>query len=304
MFTKLHPGTKSPLDDTCCMLDSGELVALAESKLYTLDPSQNYGTLTVYPVESISKLPPRRQPTTVIGLAGSDIYKTLPVDPTQLYPTYALAVAAAVKRRRERPNVDIGILIYFPQRSKCNPSYLVSKHYNGGIWRKTEHCFTDRISDTLVAYQTNSDFGLVRSNPHLYLQHGPVLIGHVDRFQPPGRISSALVANHRYQTAKTERLEVIFREIEPELQKQLGCFDPKILETRQCLQCNARRPKRRCRVCLVPYCDEKCQSLDWPTHRALCKAIASVRGLQLNDQSGPCNLFFAAAKRAGLDWEF
>lgn len=91
-----------------------------------------------------------------------------------------------------------------------------------------------------------------------------------------------------------ERLWPVFKEVAlPELQK-LMCFDPKIMTLRQCRKCNTRNPKQRCQACLIPYCDQKCQLRDWPEHKKECKAIASVRGLQLSDQTGPCNIFMEA----------
>lgn len=152
MFAKFHPETDCKLDDKCFMLESGELLALTESILYVLDSDQS--ELKSYPITTSSKLPKLKKPQTAVGIAGSDIYKTLPVDPAQLYSTYDEAVSTVVKGRREKPNVDLGILIYFPQKSNCKPSYMVSTYYNGGIWRDTKHCFTERISDTLVALPT------------------------------------------------------------------------------------------------------------------------------------------------------
>ena len=283
------------LDDKCFILDNGVLVASHGSKFYTLDPVQQYLEIRVYPDVSSSDVHPPKRPHSVIGVAGSDTYKTLPVDLNHLYPTYPLAVAAAVKGRRDNP-VDIGILIYFPQKSKYKPSYMVSPYYNGGVWRDDKHCFAEQISDSLIAYQTNSDFGLVKTNAHLSHKYGPVFIGHVDRFRPPGRISSALVANYRYETGQIERHLPILRQTESERKELSRNFSPMILNDRKCRLCNARKPSQKCKICLVPYCDKNCQRIDWSRHKQDCKQIASIRGLQTSDKTGLCDKFMTVAR--------
>ncbi len=275
MFAEVHPDA-SRLDDTCFLLGDGVLVAYAKSNVYALDPDENYSELKVYPKKNSSRLHLPKHYNRTIGVAGSDPYKILPVDPNQLYATYPLAIAAVVKGRRASPDVDMGILIYVPRKRKNPPAYMVSSHYNGGIWRDDKHCFTEQISDTLVAYQTDSDFGLVEASAHLP-SYGPIIIGHIDRFRPPGRISSALIAYYRF----------IQGLIDPEESKELlRNFHLTILTSRKCRFCSTRKPGQKCNLCLVPYCGKECQKVDWPRHKKECKQIASARGLQLPKSSG------------------
>jgi hypothetical protein len=284
MFAKSHPEA-SRLDDTCFLLDGGALVASDECYIYVLDPDENYSDIRVYPRQLSSKVRQPKHHHQTIGVAGSDPYQTLPVDPNQLYPTYPLAVAAAVRGRRANPDVDLGILIYFPQNRKNKPNYLVSPHYNGGIWRDDKHCFTEQISETHVAYLTDSDFGLVKSNAHIP-SYGPIIIGHIDRFRPPGRISSALVAYYRFSQGLIERFLPDLEKTKEESKDLFRNFHPALLNNRKCRLCNTRKPGKKCNICLIPYCDKECQKIDWPRHKKECKQMASARGLQLSDPTG------------------
>lgn len=124
MFANLRVGVNSWLDDNCVIWDDGKLSALDASNLYVLDPAQNYRELKSYPVASSFAMLKRQQSTSVIGVAGSDVYKTLPVDQLQLYPTYSSVLAAAVEARRADPKVEVGILIYVPQKCTPRPTYM------------------------------------------------------------------------------------------------------------------------------------------------------------------------------------
>ena len=174
-----------------------------------------------------------------------------------------------------RQQHQCGILLYFPENKRFPPSYLVSTHVNGALWKSNDHYIPTPLNEAMVMYETNSDYGKIKRNPYMVQEFGPIIVGPIQQYETPGPIQGALEAYHRYLD-----LQPCYPEVKEHVTSLLSNEEIQHLYSSNCAHCSKSNARKKCGRCRTHYCDRNCQTKHWSRHKSRCNILMFCKGIQ------------------------